>query len=349
MASRPSDSGRPNFSSMRSASWTISAISVSTGSSSSYSLRNVSKEQSSPRWESLAPATSKSSAPPGPRPDRRRRRRRRPDPRSALSARCRRCDPRGTRGEWPTASALAPGTWDLARSFAASHGLAGGLEGSGRLAPERGAEVVSAPLRPELLLDLAQLLRQALAAHLRLEPQALGLGDDGPVGLFPRRAELLHQLGFLCQRARPCLPQGRLSPCLPHPELQPLQLLAGDSVLGERDDSILDVECAEVPELAPHRHAVARGLSREPVDEQHPARPLHGSQPAPVGDTDRRGLHAGTLEVLPGFQPALQGVRLVPSLPQLLRGHRTGGPAVAEGDHPLALQQLEPLHGPLVA
>src|SRR5215217_2171936 len=64
--SKPSDSGRPYFSSMRSASWTISAISVSTASSSSsYSLRNVSKEQSSPRWESLAPTTSKSSAPSG--------------------------------------------------------------------------------------------------------------------------------------------------------------------------------------------------------------------------------------------------------------------------------------------
>src|SRR3712207_8161970 len=41
---------------------TISEISASTGSSREYSLRKVSKEQSSPRWESLAPATSKSSA-----------------------------------------------------------------------------------------------------------------------------------------------------------------------------------------------------------------------------------------------------------------------------------------------
>src|SRR5215212_1978285 len=61
-ASRPSDSGRAYFSSIRSASWMISEISPSTGSSRSYSLRNVSKEQSSPRCDSLAPTTSNSSA-----------------------------------------------------------------------------------------------------------------------------------------------------------------------------------------------------------------------------------------------------------------------------------------------
>src|SRR5215218_6564068 len=127
----------------------------------------------------------------------------------------------------PTASALAPSARDLARRFAAPNGRAGGLERRGRFAPQRGAEVVPAPLRPELALQLAELLQQALTAHLGLASQALGLGDNGPVGLLPRGTELLYQLGLLFRRARPGLPQRRLAPDLPHPELQPLQLLAG--------------------------------------------------------------------------------------------------------------------------
>src|SRR5215218_3899563 len=276
IASRPSDSGLPYFSSIRSASWTISAISRSTGSSRSYSLRNVSKEQSSPRWESLAPPRRRAPPPPGLPRDRRRRRRLPAGPRSAGPARCRRCGPRGSPGAWPTTSDLALGAEGPGRPFAVPYGFASGLECPRCLEAQRGAEVVPAPLRPELALQLTELLRQGPAAHLHLASQALRLGDDGPVGLLPRAAEGFHQLGFLGHSPWPGLPQGRLAPGLPHPQLQPLQLLAGDGVLRERRHAVLEVEGAEVPQLAPHGHAVARGLPREAVDEEHPARPLHG-------------------------------------------------------------------------
>src|SRR4051794_6953168 len=316
MASRPPDSGRADFSSIRSASWTISAISPSTGSSRPYSLRKVSMEQSSPRWESLAPTTSKSFAPSGASAGSPKNAKEAPGSMKRLISQM-----QAVRSTWhprrvahsisaPALCACGPGL-----RCAAPHGLAGGLERGGRFGSQRRAEEVPAPLRPELAFDLAQLLRQVHAAHLGLATQALGLRDDGPVGLLPRGAEGLHQLGFLGQRARPGLPQGRLAPGLPHPELQPLQLLAGEGVLRERSHPVLDVEGAEVPELSPHRHAVARGLPGQAVDQEHPARPLHGPQPAPMDGPDRRGLRAGTLEVLPGFQPALQGVRLDTSPP----------------------------------
>src|SRR5215216_4975238 len=55
-ASSPSDWVRPYMSSMRSASWTISEISRSTGSPTrSYSWSMVSKEQASPRLEKPGP------------------------------------------------------------------------------------------------------------------------------------------------------------------------------------------------------------------------------------------------------------------------------------------------------
>src|SRR5215217_2522208 len=158
MASRPSDSGRAYFSSIRSASWTISAISRSTGSPRrSYSLRKVSKEQSSPRWESLAPTTSKSSAPSG-------------------------------------ASAGSP-----KKEKAASGSIKRRIN----------------------------------------QTQAVCPDDDGSIGLLPRGTEGFHQLGFLGHGPWPGLPQSRLSPGLPHPELQPLQLLAGYSVFGERRHPVL--------------------------------------------------------------------------------------------------------------
>src|SRR5215212_12198982 len=60
-------------------------------------------------------------------------------------------------------------------------------------------------------------------------------------------------------------------------------------------------------------------------------------------------MHGYALEALPGFQPALQAVRLVTLPPQLLCGHRAGVATVAHGDHPGALGQLQSLHSPLVA
>src|SRR5215204_4704487 len=274
-ASRPSDSGRAYFSSIRSASWTISEISLSTGSSRSYSFRNVSKEQSSPRCESLAPTTSKSSA-----PSRASAGSPKKTKEASGSMKQRISQMQAVRSTWQprrvaqSTSALVLGPYGFGRRFAASHGLAGGLERARRLEAQRGAEVVAAPLRPELALDLAELLRQVLAAHLGLAPQALGFGDDGPVSLLPRGAEGLHKLGLLGHRARRGLPEGRLARGLPHPELQPLQLLAGDGVLGERGHPVLEVEGTEVPELAPHCNPVPRGLPGKLVDQDEPPRSL---------------------------------------------------------------------------
>src|SRR5215213_5283084 len=73
-------------------------------------------------------------------------------------------------------------------------------------------------------------------------------------------------------------------------------------------------------------------VSAYPMERYGPRRFTHG--------------HAGGPSRLPA---RLQGVRFVTPPAQLLRGDRAGGPAVAEGDHPGALGQLEPLHGPLVA
>src|SRR5215208_6709459 len=267
MASRPSDSGLPYFSSIRSASWTISPISPSTGSPRrSYSFRNVSKEQSSPRWESLAPTTSKSSAPSGASAGSRKK----------AKVAC------WSRKRWINHMQAVRSTWHPPRvahnirpcprcrgpraTFAVPYGFASGLECPRCLEAQRGSKVVPAPLRPELALQLAELLGQGPAAHLRLAPYALRPRDDGPVGLLPRGTEGPHQLGFLGHSPRLGLPQGRLAPGLPHPQLQPLQLLAGDGVLRECRYPILEVESTEVPELTPHGHPVARGLSWDPVD-----------------------------------------------------------------------------------
>src|SRR5215208_3589324 len=255
MASRPSDSGRAYFSSIRSASWTISAIS----------------------WSAWPRPHLRAPPPPGLPRDRRRRRRMPLGPRSAGSTTRRRCGPRGSPCAWPRALLTAPDVPVLCGACSCPEGRpARGPQGGGCLGPERGAEVVAPALGPELALKVAELLQQCPTTHLCLAPYALGLGDDGPVRFFPRGTEGPHQFPLLGQRTRPGLPQGRLAPCLPHPELQPLKLLAGDGVLGERRHPVLEVEGAEVPQLAPHRYAVARGLPRDPVDQQHPAWPLHG-------------------------------------------------------------------------
>src|SRR5215216_3487971 len=256
IASRPSDSGRAYFSSIRSASWTISAISRSTGSSRAYSPRKVSKEQSSPRWESLAPTTSKSSAPSG-----------------------------ATAGSPKKEKVASGSTKRLISQMQAVRST---------WHPRRVAHSIR-PRPPR-----SERLRSALRGPLRpggrpCAPQPLRLGDDGSIGLLPRGAEGFHQLGFLGHGPWSSLPEGRLSPGLPHPELQPLQLLAGDGVLGERRNPVLEVEGAEVPQLAPHRHAVTRGLPREAVDQQHPARSLHSfslrSQQGPHHPQHRAGGH----------------------------------------------------------
>src|SRR5215211_981417 len=150
--------------------------------------------------------------------DRRRRRTLRAGPRSAVLATRMRCGPRGNPGVWPRASASAPGAEAFLGACACPDGLAGGLERRVGLLPQRRAEVVASALGPELALQLAELLQQGFATtHLCLAPYALRLGDDGSVGLLPRRAEGPHQLGFLSHRTRAGLTQGRLTACLPHP------------------------------------------------------------------------------------------------------------------------------------
>src|SRR3712207_1360704 len=117
------------------------------------------------------------------------------------------------------------------------------------------------------------MLREIRAApHLRLAADALGPGDEAPIRLLARGAEGPHQLPLLGRRPGARLPEGRLAAGLPDAQLQPLHLLAGDGVLGECRHPVLQVEGAEVPELAPHGPPVARGRPRKPVDEQHPAR-----------------------------------------------------------------------------
>src|SRR5919112_3684840 len=204
--------------------------------------------------------------PPEPPRDRGRRRRLPAGPGSAGSTICRRCGPRGIHRAWPTTSDLVLGAEDPGRPVAVPYGFASGLECPRCLEAQRGSKVVPAPLRPELALQLAELLGQGPAAHLRLAPYALRPRDDGPVGLLPRGTEGVNQLGFLGHGPWPSLPEGRLAPGLPHPKLQPLQLLAGDGVLRERRYPILEVESTEVPKLTPHGHPVARGLSWDPVD-----------------------------------------------------------------------------------
>src|SRR5215217_8424017 len=193
MASRPSDSGLPYFSSIRSASWTISAISWSIRSSSSYSFRKVSKEQS-PSGVRAWPRPRRGAPPPPVPPwDRRRRRRRPRGPRNAGSTRCRRCGPRGSPDAWPTASVLALlGTEDSGQPLTVPHGFASGLERARRLEVQRRVKVVPAPLRPEPALQLAELLQHITIAHLRLAPQAQCPGDDRPVGFLPRGTEGFH-------------------------------------------------------------------------------------------------------------------------------------------------------------
>src|SRR3712207_7921042 len=81
------------------------------------------------------------------------------------------------------------------------------------------------------------MLREIRAApHLRLAADALGPGDEAPIRLLARGAEGPHQLPLLGRRPGARLPEGRLAAGLPYAQLQPLHLLAGDGVLGERSE-----------------------------------------------------------------------------------------------------------------
>src|SRR5829696_1792084 len=289
IASRPSDSGRPYFSSIRSVSWTISATSASTGSPSEYSLRNVSKEQSSPRWERRAPATSNSSAPSGASEG---------SPKKANSAapswstKRRISQAQAVRSTWhprrvahstsrPPGIAQVPAVGRRRRPLLCPGGLApdgppGRPERLGGLLPQRRAEVVAPAFGPEPALEPAKPLHRGLptAPKLRLAPEALGLGDDLPVGLLPGGAERPHEPPLLRRG-----PGAGLPPGLPDPVLQPLELLARHGVLGQRRHPVLQVERPQGLQPAPHGHPVARRVPWQPVGEQHPARPvLHGPE-----------------------------------------------------------------------
>jgi len=72
----------------------------------------------------------------------------------------------------------------------------------------------------------------------------VGSLDQSPVALLAHSPERLDEVSVLGDRVRQSLPEGRLPPSLAYAELEPLQLLARDGVLGQRGDPVLQVKGA---------------------------------------------------------------------------------------------------------
>src|SRR5215212_1086771 len=248
----------------------------------------VSNEQSSPRWENRAPATSNSSAPSGASTGSSKNEKvASPSTKRLIS------HTQAVRSTWhprrvaqsisrPPPPLRAPAPQYPPREFAARRG---GLRRP-RFAKESGSSPAGA--RPG---TRAPSWRAPRVAARRPALPCAGCGGQPrspsrtpPRGLpgTPRRD--------LCSR-RPCSakpPRGLPPPGLTDAELEPLQLLARDGVLGQGGNPVLQVKGAQSLELAPQGDPVARRLPGEVVDQDHPPRLL----PARRTVAYRRSVHA---------------------------------------------------------
>src|SRR5215211_4301040 len=184
------------------------------------------------------------------------------------------CGPRDTRAGWPRASAALPGSFAIHGAGVTFENTPRRTEGLGGLRTEGGAEVVPAAFGPELAFDPGELLeqRRPLPAELGLAPDALCALDHLPVTLLPGAAERLDEVPVLGDGVGQSLPQRRFPSGLPDPELEPLELLARDGVLGQRGGPVLQVEGSERLELAPDGDQMAGGFTRKLVDQDQPPR-----------------------------------------------------------------------------
>ena len=138
--------------------------------------------------------------------------------------------------------------------------------------PQRGPEVIAPALGPEIAFDPCELFeKDRPASPDRDLPFELARAVDKlPVRRLAQGAELFDESHVLGDGVGQGLPERRLSSCLPHAYLQPLQLLAGNGIIGQRGRPVLQIEGPQSLQFAPHGDPVPGRVARDMVDQDEP-------------------------------------------------------------------------------